>query len=214
MMAIDEGDDTQLAITDDAKTTIAPDNSDTDIAELAWSADDSAPEVECASNRRPLPLALRVLLIGVLVAAVGLAAFLLGGRQLRAVARHAATPTVSARVQAPPTPTPQQLSPSTPQATKPPVVELPPPPSAPLTPDQVYLRALERRGIYNTDGDPRDTIRGGHDICDGFANGYSVDQVRRAVLETSPNATAFVDYLMRAAVNAYCPGYRSLLTGQ
>lgn len=85
-MAAHDNDDTQLAITDDANTVVVPDSSDTDVAELAWSADAPAAEVESASNRRPLSLPLRALLISVLVAAVGLATFVLGGRPV--LSRH------------------------------------------------------------------------------------------------------------------------------
>lgn len=105
-MATHEDDDTQSAITDDANTAVVSDSSGTVIPELAWSVDDSAPEVESASNRRPLSLPLRVILIGVLVGAVGLATFIAGGRMLPALSWHVRAPTVaSPRANAPAAPT-------------------------------------------------------------------------------------------------------------
>ncbi|MCA2265189.1 hypothetical protein [Mycobacterium marseillense] len=99
-MAAHDNDDTQLAITDDANTGVVAESSDTDVVELAWSAGDAAPEVEPASNRRPLSLPLRVLLITVLVAAVGLATFVLGDHPV--LSRHAAATTGAVPVHAPP----------------------------------------------------------------------------------------------------------------
>ncbi|MDM4141388.1 MULTISPECIES: hypothetical protein [Mycobacterium] len=98
-MAIDEGDDTQIAITDDANTTVVPGASGADVAaELAWSVEDPAPEVE--SNRRPLSMPLRVLLISVLVGAMGLATFVAGGHALPVLSRHVAATTAAVPVHA------------------------------------------------------------------------------------------------------------------
>lgn len=103
----DEGDDDiQLAITDGANTAVV-DSGDTTRSsaehevgseELAWSVEDFAPEVE--SNRRPLSLSLRLLLICVLVGAVGLATFVLGARPV--LSRHGAATTAAVPVHAPP----------------------------------------------------------------------------------------------------------------
>lgn len=206
MMAIDEGDDTQAAITDDTNTAVADSGGTTRCSvehqvaaeELAWSVEDSAPDV--VSNRRPLSLPLRALLISVLVGAVGLAAFVLGGRALPVVARHVAAPAVTA----PASPSPPQPIPSVPELP-------PPPPPPPLTPDEVYLRGLERIGIHNT-LNRANAIHVGHQICDDFATGSTFEDIRRAGMKSNPSlSVANVDDITRVSVIAYCPQYRGLL---
>lgn len=201
MDAHDDGDDTQAAITavvDSGGTTRCSVEHQVAADELAWSVEDSAPEV--VSNRRPLSLPLRLLLISVLVGAVGLAAFVLGGRALPVVARHIAVPAVSVPASSSP---PQSIPPPT-------VAELPPPPP-PLTPDEVYLRGLERIGIRNT-LNRANAIHVGHQICDDFATGSTFEDIRRAGMKSNPSlSVANVDDITRVSVTAYCPQYRELL---
>ena len=59
------------------ETTVVPNTSVTDAAELAWSADD-APDIPEHSGRRPLPRMLISLLTGVAVGGIALGAFVLG----------------------------------------------------------------------------------------------------------------------------------------
>jgi hypothetical protein len=72
-----EADDTALGaeLGDGADhTAVIPDNTATEAAQLAWSMADNAPDVTSAAERQPLPLALRILLGCVALAAVTLVA--------------------------------------------------------------------------------------------------------------------------------------------
>jgi hypothetical protein len=78
-----EPDDTVLGaeVNDGADhTAVIPDTSETKAAQLAWSMADNAPDVTSAAERQPLPLALRILLGCVAVAALTLVAFVIGHR--------------------------------------------------------------------------------------------------------------------------------------
>jgi serine/threonine-protein kinase len=99
-----EADDTELdaGIGDGADhTAVIPDNSATQAAQLAWSTADNAPDVTSAAERQPLPLALRILLGCVAVAAVTLVAFVLGQRGFLGSQPHSSAPNATAVAKSP-----------------------------------------------------------------------------------------------------------------
>jgi len=91
-----EPDDTELdAATDEGPddTAVVLDSSATEVVRLAWSKADTAPDVTDASERRPLSLALRILLSCVAVgAAMLMAFFFLGHRELPGSPPHLPAP--------------------------------------------------------------------------------------------------------------------------
>ena len=91
-----EPDDTELdAGTDDGPgdTAVVLDSSATEAVQLAWSMADTAPDVTRAAERRPLSLALRILLTCVAVgAAMFMAFFFLGHRELPGSPPHVPAP--------------------------------------------------------------------------------------------------------------------------
>lgn len=100
-------------------------------AELAWSADHSAPEVsEAQDDRRPLPRSLQILLVGVVVGGLALAAFILGRHEITRHPAPSAAPAPPATTSAPPpAPTPPAPAVAAPQTAAP----LPVPTSEPST---------------------------------------------------------------------------------
>jgi hypothetical protein len=99
-----EADDTELdaGIGDGADhTAVIPDNSATQAAQLAWSMADNAPDVTSAAERQPLPLALRIILGCVALAAVTVVAFVLGQRGFFGSPQHASAPNAAPAVNSP-----------------------------------------------------------------------------------------------------------------
>jgi serine/threonine protein kinase, bacterial len=107
-VTMSEPDDTELAAGIDdgaADTAVVSDNSVTEAAQLAWSTADTAPDVTRATERQPLSLALRILLICVAVGAATLMAFFLGHGALPGSLPHAPAPNAAPAAE-PPQPAP------------------------------------------------------------------------------------------------------------
>jgi hypothetical protein len=160
-------------------------------ANLAWSLDDSAPDVTPADRGRPLPKSLLVLLAAVVAGAVGLGAFILGQHepdrmsappQAPAAATPHPTPFAAAATRAPTTaPTPKlrvRIEASPPVAT-----EVPPPPPPPPAPefdparDQWLLNNLRSLGYVIVN--PPLVISNAHEACRLFQQGESSEQVNQ-----------------------------------
>ncbi|WP_082969168.1 DUF732 domain-containing protein [Mycobacterium kyorinense] len=214
------GEDTGLTAA--ADTVVVPDSGSGESL-LAWSVDDPAPEVK-ADDRRPLSLPLRVLLISVLVAAVGLATFVLGGRELPVVSRHVAASKVAAPVQAPApkAPAPQAMPslPPTPPARhekappppqpkaqpKPAPAPPPAPPQAVPNADALFLNAIQQ--IFGQPSpDPGTATSTARAVCVRLQNGTATpEEVIADTRAGTPGVTAAeASEVFNAAVTFYCP---------
>lgn len=181
-------------------TIVADDTTRGEAPAVAWSLDpdDTAP----AADRRPLPRSLVLLLAGVCVAAIALAAFVLGGQMHPPqLVPPTHTPTAAPP---PPAASSPSLPPPAPPTFAPPPEPAPSPPSTVLSDiDAKYLAYLHREGVPYRSGDA-DAIASAHEICSALETRPLVDEtdsVRRALGWTRNDAATLVG----AAVAYYCP---------
>lgn len=164
----------------------------TGAAELAWSAEQP---LIAQSGRRPLSMALKVLLASVGVGGLALGAFALGHRQ---ASIRPVTPSVAA-----PAPSVTPTTRSTPTT------------SAPLTPAEIdaeFLRRIRAHGVTRTDINDAGAIRSAHITCDNLANYTVADWINFHVRATADAGMPWsrqksAAYVMDS-VDAYCPWYR------
>lgn len=234
MMATDEGDDTQAAITDDdASTCVVPGASGADGAELAWSAEQpetAQEELPWRDRARWATLAIAVITLS---GATGWLATAFYEEQWGTPVPAAAPPTVVAASAPPPMeprapkstahdalPSPgpaakHEEAPSpTPQAPPPPAAGVPPPlPDPPAHAYDTYVQLLARDGIISTNSPPEM-----HDKAYWVCRAVSVGDTTRlntiifeSQLGDSTLSPGQVRTMLTDVVSAYCPEYRSLL---
>jgi hypothetical protein len=225
----DPANEPNTADGDSEETTVAPSETQTGAGDLAWSAADTAPDVETFTDgRRPLPKTLLAFLAGIAVAAVALGAFVLGQREPPQVntappqpSSTAPSPTPSIALVPPPSAAPQPTStttsvapPAPTPATAPPEPAPPasaaPSPSAqrPTSPEDTFIARLQADGI--TFDSPALAVRAAREVCLEFSLGNSEPDIAAAVKADNPSlsdirATDFVSL----SANAYCPQYGS-----
>jgi type IV secretory pathway VirB10-like protein len=214
---------------DSEETTVAPSEAQTGAVDLAWSAVDTAPDVEAfIDGRRPLPKTLLAFLAGVVVAAVALGAFALGQREPTQENTAPTQPTSTAPSSTPsmalgpppsatpqPTSTPTSAAPPAPTpATAPPeptpTATAAPSPSAqrPMSPEDTFIAQLQADGI--TFDSPALAVRAANKVCFEFSLGNSEPDIAAAVKADNPSLsdTRAADFVSLSA-NAYCPQYGS-----
>ncbi|OBH55415.1 DUF732 domain-containing protein [Mycobacterium sp. E2479] len=225
-------EDTQLAITDDANTTVVPGASGADVAELAWSAEqpETPPGVSPWRDRvRWATLAVTVI---TLAGATGWLATLFYEEQWatpvtaaappsREVVASAAPParvpesTAEKALPSPGPPAQHEEAPSPPpQAPSPPAAGVPPPlPDPPAHAYDTYVQLLARDGIISTNS-PQEMHDQAYWVCRAVSTGDTTrlntiiveSQLRDALLTPAQIRT-----MLTYVVVAYCPEYRSLL---
>lgn len=173
----------KAAEVESVETVSAPGFAPTEAAELAWSED--VPALLASESRRPLPRALRWLLVAVAVGAVGVGGAAVGRQTNAALPAVTITVTPSPIVPAP-TPTPTTKAMTAAEA------------------DDTFLSVAKHAGLIIVD--PAVAIASARNSCNFLRQGHSAEELYNASREQNPSwnpkqATGYVD----AVIIAYCP---------
>lgn len=200
----------------DGGTQVMPTAAETDVVELAWSADTDPLDIEPGAWR-PLPRPLIFLLAAVAVGALAVAAFIAGQHH---VPRGTSAPTATVEQHPEPPrvpPAPRSVAPSTPPPAAPSSPTLSPLPAAaptitapPPTPhsaesdtagDQRMLASVRAVGgqIYNVDL----LLANAHETCRLFRQGLSVDEVNQQMAARTGAPMADVVQITSSAMLSY-----------
>lgn len=232
-MATREDDDTQLAIIDDANTTVVPGASGADVAELAWSAEQpETPQEELPWRNRARWATLAIAVI-TLAGATGWLATAFYEEKWDTPVPAAAPPTVVAasavpRVQprapestaqkalpSPGPPAQHEAAPSPPpQVPPPPTAGVPPPlPDPPAHAYDTYVQLLARDGIIATNS-PTEMHDRAYWLCRAVS-ASDTTRLKSIIVESQLGdpmlSPGQIRTMLTDAVSAYCPEYRSLL---
>ena len=194
-----------MTVSDNDETAVVPPSVQTDAVDLAWSLEDTTPDVMPGDGRRPLSAVLLALLAVVAAGGVALGAFVVGQREperINAPSRASSAPpppppvappshavpvpvAAPAAKPAPPVPSTVRVPPSTVtiEASPPVATEVPPPPPPPPAPqfdparDQWLLDNLRSLGYVIVN--PQLAISNAHEACRLFQQGESSEQVNQ-----------------------------------
>jgi Protein of unknown function (DUF732) len=182
---------------------------------LAWG--DAGAEIphlsgdgEVDDDRRPLPMALVILLAGVVVCGIGLGAYVVGWGQTRVI--HETTTVLPTQIG--PFPVPSNL----PTAVTKETVQAAPPVQVPVQPPeahQQFTEALRGDKPQTQDGNglypiqPRATIDSeAQAMCRDLANGGAIQPYIDGTLRKSPTLAPWqAARVVHQAIQAYCPQY-------
>lgn len=186
----DTADETAAAEFVNEETAVVPDAARAESTQLAWS-DVTLPAIEPEAERRPLPIALKLLLAGVGIAALVVGAFALGQNHSAPPPKAASTPAAAAA----PTSSPTTVAPTA---------------TAPHgyidDQDRVFLSTLSTDSYFADV--PRDSmIDAAHKFCNRANSGQKADAMNE-LLKLGMSLEHVTNFAYSATV-AYCPGQLS-----